>query len=131
MPQLICEIQGVPPDPHCTPMHLLFCPLYFVDLWTPGEVGRWSGWGVGVTWSYFLRSCPSEAELFFWKTWPLLSPPPVDAESSLYSLTELNLRDRVLGEAEKSSYIALPGKGGHSKLMPSKLCPRTSWKCWG
>ena len=34
----------------------------------------------------------------------------------------LNLRDGVLGEVEKSSYIALPGKGVHSRLMPSKLC---------
>ena len=32
------------------------------------------------------------------------------------------LRDRVLGEVEKNSFIALPGKGGHSGLMPSKLC---------
>ena len=34
----------------------------------------------------------------------------------------LNLRDGVLGEVEKNSYIALPGKGGHSRLMPSTLC---------
>ena len=33
---------------------------------------------------------------------------------------ELNLGDRVLGEIEKNSSIALPGKGGHSRLMPSK-----------
>ena len=26
--------------------------------------------------------------------------------------------DRVLGEGEKDSFIALPGKGGHSRLMP-------------
>ena len=37
---------------------------------------------------------------------------------------ELNLRDRVLGEVEKKSFIALPGKGGHSGLMPLKtVCP--------
>jgi len=36
--------------------------------------------------------------------------------------TELNLRDRVLGEVDKNSFIALSGKGGHSKLVPSKLC---------
>ena len=35
-----------------------------------------------------------------------------------------NLRDEVLGEVEKNSFIALPGKGGHSGLMPSELCPR-------
>ena len=27
-----------------------------------------------------------------------------------------------LGEVEKNSFIALPGKGGHSRLVPSKLC---------
>ena len=31
-----------------------------------------------------------------------------------------NLGDRVLGEVEKNSFIALPGKGGHSGLVPSK-----------
>ena len=36
----------------------------------------------------------------------------------------LNLRDRVLDEVEKNSFIALPGKGGHSRLMPLKtVCP--------
>ena len=35
--------------------------------------------------------------------------------------TELNFRDRVLGEVEKNSFIASPGKRGHSGLMPSKL----------
>ena len=33
---------------------------------------------------------------------------------------ELNLGDGVLGEVEKNSFIALPGKGGHSRLMPLK-----------
>ena len=40
----------------------------------------------------------------------------------LYMGTELNLRDRVLGEVDKNCFIALSGKGGHSKLVPSKLC---------
>ena len=30
--------------------------------------------------------------------------------------------DRVLGEGEKESFIALPGKEGHSRLMPQRLC---------
>ena len=38
----------------------------------------------------------------------------------LCTSADLNLRDRVLGEVEKSSFIALPGKGGHSGLMPLK-----------
>ena len=46
----------------------------------------------------------------------------LDAESSasLYTCPELNLRDRVWGEVEKESIIALPGKGGHSRLTSSK-----------
>ena len=40
----------------------------------------------------------------------------------LYPDTKLNLRDRVLGEVQKNSFIALSGKGGRRGLMPSKLC---------
>ena len=55
-----------------------------------------------------------------------LFPIGTDAEMwSLYSGAKSNLRDRVLGEVEKNSFIALPGKGGHSRLMPSKLCVPT------
>ena len=39
---------------------------------------------------------------------------------------ELNLADRDLGEVEKNSFIALPGKGdrlgGQSGFMPQKWC---------
>ena len=31
------------------------------------------------------------------------------------------------GEVEKSIFIALLGKGGHSRLTPSRLCP-PSWE---
>ena len=42
----------------------------------------------------------------------------------LYTTAELNLGDRVLGEVEKNSSIALPSKGEHSGLLPSKIvCP--------
>ena len=34
---------------------------------------------------------------------------------------ESNLRDRVLGEVEKNSFIALPGKGGPSRLAPLRI----------
>ena len=53
--------------------------------------------------------------------------PTVDAESlvklmpktePLCTSTKLNLRDRVLGKVEKNSFIALPGKGDHSRLLP-------------
>ena len=47
------------------------------------------------------------------KTWPLCT----SAES--------NLRDGVLGRVEKNKLIALPGKGGHSGLMPRKTVPST------
>ena len=36
--------------------------------------------------------------------------------------TKLNLGDRVLGEAEKNSFIALPGKVSHGGLILSRLC---------
>ena len=42
----------------------------------------------------------------------------------LYTDAKSNLWDRVLGEIEKNSFIALPGKWGHSGLLPSKtMCP--------
>lgn len=34
---------------------------------------------------------------------------------------ELNLRERVLGEIEKNSFVALPDKAGHSRLISQKL----------
>ena len=34
------------------------------------------------------------------------------------------ISETVLGEVEKNSFIALPGEGGHSGLLPSKtVCP--------
>lgn len=36
--------------------------------------------------------------------------------------TKLNLGDRILGEEEKHSFIALPGKAGQGGLMPSTPC---------
>ena len=37
-----------------------------------------------------------------------------------------------LGKVEKNSYIALPGNGGHSGLMPSRRCPNLmSGEPWG
>ena len=40
---------------------------------------------------------------------------------------ELHLGDRVLGEVEKKSFIALPGKGVHSGLRPQQ--DRASQNC--
>ena len=47
--------------------------------------------------------------------------PGVAEAQPLYSGAKLNLGDRVWGEVKKNSFIALPGKGGHSQLMPSRL----------
>ena len=47
-----------------------------------------------------------------------------DAKSSgsLFTSAKSNLRDKILGEVEMNSFIALPVKGRHSGLMPSILC---------
>ena len=45
---------------------------------------------------------------------------------SLFTIAEYTHGDRVGGE-ERSSFIAFPGKGDHSKLMLSRLCP-PSWE---
>ena len=39
------------------------------------------------------------------------------------STTKSSLRDRVLGEVEKNSFIALPGKGDTADSCPQSLCP--------
>ena len=43
----------------------------------------------------------------------------------LYTGAKSSPGDRVLGEVEKDSFIALLGKGGNSKLVPSKSCIAT------
>ena len=49
----------------------------------------------------------------------------------LYPYTILNLGNTVLGEVENSSFIALSGKGGHSRLTPSKPCDPPWRGQWG
>ena len=57
---------------------------------------------------------------------PLSSYSPFTVSSSkqcyqkqpLCPSTKLNHTDRVLHEVERNSFIALPGKGEHSRLMP-------------
>ena len=39
-------------------------------------------------------------------------------EAPLYTDGELNPRDKILGETEKDSFIALQGKGSHTGLLP-------------
>ena len=49
-----------------------------------------------------------------------------NAETQLLSTSaKSNLGDRVLSEVAKNTFIALPGKGGHSRIRPSKLCVPT------
>ena len=38
----------------------------------------------------------------------------------LCTLVRNQISERVLGEVEKNSFIALPGKGGHSGFLPQK-----------
>ena len=47
--------------------------------------------------------------------------------SSLCALVPNQISEIVVGEVEKNSFIALPGKGGHSGCVPSKLCVPT-WR---
>ena len=43
----------------------------------------------------------------------------------LCASAELNLADSVLGEVEEDSFITVPGKGGHSRLLPQEtVCPK-------
>ena len=60
-------------------------------------------------------TCPCSQE--FW--WPGDEAFDAESSASLCTSAKSNLRDRVLGEVEKNSFIALPGKGGPSGLMPS------------
>ena len=77
--------------------------------------------------SLFVRLC--------WSDLPLVHPPTPDSlqkcqrclpweafldtdAENLCTSAKWNLGDRVLSEVEKNSFIALPGKGGHSRLVP-------------
>ena len=58
---------------------------------------------------------------FMWH-WTELShvATPMLKTQPLWTHAELNLRDRVLVKTEKNNFVALPGKGGHSRLVPLK-----------
>ena len=43
-----------------------------------------------------------------------------ESSASLYTGANSNLRDRALGEVGRDGFIALPGKGGRSGLLPRK-----------
>ena len=65
----------------------------------------------------------SDHHLAILRHWPIPTDGKISA--SLYTSAKSNLRDRVLGEAEKNNFIALPGKGRDSGLMPPKPCVLT------
>lgn len=73
-------------------------------------------WLHGVDWSLrlgkgdTLRNC-----------WNIFSPCVMQKPALCATSTKLNLKDTVLDDIETNSFIALPGKGGCSMLMPSKL----------
>ena len=56
-----------------------------------------------------------------WREWAELEN--VAKIRPLYPGTEWTLRDGVLGEVKKNSFMVLPGKVGHRRLMPSRLSP--------
>ena len=65
----------------------------------------------------------SNPHLLYLLCWQVGSLPLVlPGKASLYTGATSVLGDRVLGEVEKDRFIALPGKGEHSWLIPSKLC---------
>ena len=67
-------------------------------------------WVISLHFTSYLCNRGIVIVLLMLKSWPF------------YTGAELSRRDRVLSEIEKNSSIALPGKGGHSRLLPSKLC---------
>ena len=48
---------------------------------------------------------------------------------TLYTGTESNFKDRILGKVEKDNFIALPNKGGHGRLVLLNTVsqPRRTW----
>ena len=53
------------------------------------------------------------------------SPPKVMPKAQLlYKLVPDQISETVLGEVEMDSFVTLPGKRGHSRLLPQKtMCP--------
>ena len=76
-----------------------------------GGLACWDSWGC------------KESETTEWLNWTELI---LDAEKvALCTGVEFNLRIKVLGEVWRNNFTALPGKEGHSRLMPSKTISQT------
>ena len=97
-----------------------------LDLCLSSQSDEWSGrllshsdpdMGVWPKFSVFLKKVSSEKPLFDWVQLILKAQPLCTGAKS-------NLRDRILGEIEKNSCIALPAIAGHRELLP-QLCVST------
>ena len=71
---------------------------------------------IGVYFFHVIRSKKTNTQSC-WGISMILLP---KSSASLYTVSESNLADRGLGEVEKDSFIALPGKGGHRGFLPRK-----------
>ena len=66
-------------------------------------------------------ACNNSAYKKQWRIQVCSSPEDVtESPASLYASTETNPRDRVLDEVKKDSFIALPGKGRHTRILLKK-----------
>ena len=81
-------------------------------------------WLHGVNWSLRLGKGVTLKHC-----WNIFSPCVMQKSGLCATSTKLNLKDTVLDDVEMNSFIALPGKGGHSGPVPSELCVLT-WRGW-
>ena len=122
-PVTLCELRQVDPASIFSPVRSCIIDKPFVAAPTsPQEAQLWLGFR--LLWLcylgyYSLCHWSQYARVVTPKIWPLCTS------------AELNLGDRVLGEAEKNSFIALPGKGRHRGLMPSKFVYQLRRTWWG
>ena len=114
----------------CVHAQLFSCVWLFAILWTVAHQSPLSmGFSRQEYWSGL--SCPPPGDLpnpgieptclfhlLHWQGGDFTTSTPWEAP--LRTDAELNLRDRVVGDVEKNSFIALPGKGGQIGLLPLK-----------
>ena len=107
---VLCWLFHSPPSPSSRGSSVPLC--FLPSEWYHPHI--WGCWCFShLSWSHLITH---PAQHFSWCAWHIS-----------YICVKSNLRDRVLGRVEKDSFVAMPGKGGHSRLMPSKPCVPT----WG
>ena len=74
-------------------------------------------WLHGMDWSLILGQGDTLENC-----WNILNACVMQKPGLCATSTKLNLKDTVLDDVEMNGFIVLPGKGGCSRLMPSKLC---------